>query len=757
MVIFNEMIHEHRMVPMDGRPHVSSNIRLWQGDSRGRWEGNTLVVETTNFNDKRNFQGSSQNMRLIERFTRTAPDTLVYEYTVDDPATFTKPWTARLPMARNPEPIYEYACHEGNYAMPHAPRGTSATSRRPPPRPPRRARTNFESNFGNPTADLPSRGSAVVVLAPQNRQTGTSRFETPPTIQEACRDRSPRRLAISSGKARWNGRQASCCAHRHMLNSFRRSRSARPGSASRIAMVMVLAAACAGGLFAAGIGPMRGGPLPDPLPLFPSTNWWNADVRTAPVDVSSSSYIAFVNGTRTGGAKLHPDLGGQVVPGGTAIYGMPYVVVDGSQPKVAVQFLYSDESDGVDHATNTSYPFYPIPTEAITERHWIEGGDPGNVDLRSSQDRHLLIVDRDNRHLYELYNVFFDPTKARWFAGSGAFYDMNTNDRRPDGWTSADAAGLAILPGLIRHDEVYPLDSSAEIAHALRVTVRATNGYVYPASHRAGSTLGALPMGARLRLKASKDTSAITSDAGVQRLFRAMKRYGLIVADNGSDMYITGTFDSRWDNGVLNPAFAALTASDFEVVKLGWRPSSPPVPDPPPAPPGAHGTRRGPVERRRRERRDRHDHIGRAGAFGRSGGHARQQRCGRFASPFRHRRSGDKLDDVRRSHRCGHRAQSCHNLGDLWRSNAHGSVVDRPALTDTRARFAAAQSIHCPWGAPSMATVTLTAAAPSGGAVVALASSQPSVASVPSSVTVQAGAKAATFQVTTVRSVRARR
>jgi len=120
VVIFNEMIHEHRMVPLDGRPHVGSDIRMWQGDSRGHWDGNTLVVETTNFNDKRNFQGSTENMRLTERFTRVAPNTLVYEYTVDDPATFSSPWTARIPMAKNSEPIYEYACHEGNYAMPHA-------------------------------------------------------------------------------------------------------------------------------------------------------------------------------------------------------------------------------------------------------------------------------------------------------------------------------------------------------------------------------------------------------------------------------------------------------------------------------------------------------------------------------------------------------------------------------------------------------------------------------------------------------------
>jgi hypothetical protein len=119
VVIINEMIHEHRMVPLDNRPHVPGTIRLWQGDSRGHWEGETLVVETTNFNDKRNYQSTTPNMKLTERFTRTAPDTLVYEYTIDDPATYARPWTARLPMALNPEPLYEYACHEGNYAMPH--------------------------------------------------------------------------------------------------------------------------------------------------------------------------------------------------------------------------------------------------------------------------------------------------------------------------------------------------------------------------------------------------------------------------------------------------------------------------------------------------------------------------------------------------------------------------------------------------------------------------------------------------------------
>ena len=120
VVIYNEMIHEHRMVAMDGRRHVASSIRMLQGDSTGRWDGNTLVVDTTNFTDRTSFRGATQDMHLIERFTRTSPDTMVYEYTVSDPATYTKSWTARVPMSKNPEIVYEYACHEGNYALPHA-------------------------------------------------------------------------------------------------------------------------------------------------------------------------------------------------------------------------------------------------------------------------------------------------------------------------------------------------------------------------------------------------------------------------------------------------------------------------------------------------------------------------------------------------------------------------------------------------------------------------------------------------------------
>src|SRR4029079_11122924 len=162
--------------------------------------------------------------------------------------------------------------------------------------------------------------------------------------------------------------------------------------------------------------------------------------------------------------------------------------------------------------------------------------------------------------------TYWNAAAGRWEAGSAAFFDMNRSDRRPDGWTSADAAGLAIFPGLIRYDEAF---AAGEITHAFRVTTRGSNGYVWPASHAAGTHASAPALGARLRLKASRDISGFTPE--VQRIFRAMKRYGLIVADNGSDMYISGTMDARWNNDVLTPAVSALTADDFEVVQLGWR------------------------------------------------------------------------------------------------------------------------------------------------------------------------------------------
>jgi hypothetical protein len=303
--------------------------------------------------------------------------------------------------------------------------------------------------------------------------------------------------------------------------------------------------------------------------LLPWDNPWNVDISWAPVDWRSNDYINFINRWRT--VRLHPDLGGVDWYDSSRNYGFPYIVVDWWQPKVAVDFdLYPYESDGFDPYSGQSYPFYPIPDEAIWNAHWIQSGPPGYVWDRY-EDRHMLIVDKDNNYLYELYNVWFDRDRWRWVAGGGAFWDMNTNNRRPEGWTSSDESGMQLLPGIIRFDEVYGGD---EIRHALRLSVAEVNGYVYPASHVAGWTPGAVPLGTRLRLRQDVDISYFPWD--VQKIFRALKRYGFIVTTksggDGTYMWVSGTFDPRWNNDVLNPAFHALTLWDFEVVQLGWTP-----------------------------------------------------------------------------------------------------------------------------------------------------------------------------------------
>jgi hypothetical protein len=297
--------------------------------------------------------------------------------------------------------------------------------------------------------------------------------------------------------------------------------------------------------------------------LFPATNWWNLDISAAPVDARSAALISWISGRTatnpTAVRRLHPDFG-------PPPYGIPYVVVGGDQPRLPVTFEYANESDtGV-----MGIPGYPLPSEAIAQPNYIEGGVPGGG---TTGDRHLLVVDRDRWLLYETFATRWNAALNRWEAGSGAIFDLRSNFRRPDGWTSADAAGLAILPGLVRYDEV---SGPGEITHAFRVTTRATNGYVWPASHAAGSNPSAPPMGTRLRLKASRSLASFPAD--VQKIFRAMQRYGLIVADNGSDMYISGTMDARWNNSVLNPAFRSLTADDFDVVQLGWREAAPRAP-----------------------------------------------------------------------------------------------------------------------------------------------------------------------------------
>lgn len=290
-------------------------------------------------------------------------------------------------------------------------------------------------------------------------------------------------------------------------------------------------------------------------PLFPGDNWWNRDISQVGVDASSAALIDWIcdrtDSADPCDARLHPDFGGHP-------YGIPYIGVSEDQPLEVIDFvLYGDESD----AGATGRPDgYPVPEIARQQDGWIEGGEAGGGD---SGDRHLLVVDRDRWLLFELWATRWNGSS--WEAGSGAVFDLSSNDRRPEGWTSSDAAGLAVLPGLVKYHEV----ENDDITHALRVTVRATDGHVWPASHTAGSTAGAPPLGTRLRLRADFDTSGFPAD--MRRIFDAMKQYGLIIADNGSDMFVQGTMDERWDNDVLNPAFHSLYADDFEVIELGWR------------------------------------------------------------------------------------------------------------------------------------------------------------------------------------------
>jgi hypothetical protein len=272
---------------------------------------------------------------------------------------------------------------------------------------------------------------------------------------------------------------------------------------------------------------------------FPDDNPWNRDVSGDQVDPNSSTLIASCGAN----ASVHPDFG-TVWDG--APNGIPYVLVGGDQPKVSVTFDYDDESDPGP---------YPIPADAP-----IEGGPEGDG------DRHVLIVDVDNWKLYELFDAHPHNGGASWTAGSGAVFDLSSNALRPAGFTSADAAGLPIFPGLVRYDEVAEL---GEIRHALRFTCpRTRRAYVSPARHWASSNTSAAlpPMGMRVRLKASVDISHFPPRLRV--ILTAMKKYGMFLADNGSAFYVSGAPDPRWDDDELH-ALSSLHGSDFEVVKLG--------------------------------------------------------------------------------------------------------------------------------------------------------------------------------------------
>ena len=280
----------------------------------------------------------------------------------------------------------------------------------------------------------------------------------------------------------------------------------------------------------AGVAPTLAG-----CQVFPADNIWNTPVEALPVHASSDAYVETIGLD----ANVHADFGSGEWDGGPI--GIPFVVVPGNQAKVPVAFYWDDESDPGG---------YPVPANPP-----IEGGSG------SDGDRHILMLDSEACVLYELYHAYPEAGDA-WSALSGAIYDLDSNALRPDTWTSADAAGLPILPGLVLYDEVM----SGEITHALRFTAPETlSGYVWPARHEASDLTEPQypPLGLRFRLRADFDVAGYS--APIQVILRALKKYGLILADNGSSWYISGAPDERWDNDMLHELDDVL-GEDFEAV-----------------------------------------------------------------------------------------------------------------------------------------------------------------------------------------------
>jgi hypothetical protein len=349
----------------------------------------------------------------------------------------------------------------------------------------------------------------------------------------------------------------------------------------RVVAAAVAAIACVGltmpfGAQARPIGPdgPAGPPTLAGCPMFPADNVWNWPVDELPVHPLSRTYVETIGAAR----PVHPDFGSGLWNGGPI--GIPFVVVPGTQPKVPVTFEYADESDPGP---------YPIPRDAP-----IEGG------AQSNGDRHILVVDKDNCVLYETWSTY-PNADGSWRAGSGAKFDLRSNALRPDTWTSSDAAGLPVLHGLVRYDEV----AAGEISHAIRFTVPQTQRkYIWPARHYASNLVDARypPMGLRMRLRAGFDDSGLSPDTRV--ITRALKKYGMILADNGSAWFISGVPDERWNNDHLRE-LARITGADFEAVDTSILmadpdsgrvagaivPSSTPTaPAPTPTPPAATAT-----------------------------------------------------------------------------------------------------------------------------------------------------------------------
>ncbi len=284
--------------------------------------------------------------------------------------------------------------------------------------------------------------------------------------------------------------------------------------------------------------PMIGG-----CPVFPADNPWNQDISTLPVHPMSSVWIGKINGMNGGNAQrlnLHPDWGS------LPEWGIPFVVVPDTQPVVNIVFdLYPDESDPGP---------YPFPPDAP-----IEGTNA------SDGDRHVIVIQQGACKLYEVWRGFKDASGTGWHVANGAVFDLTSNTYRPDGWTSADAAGLPIFPGLVRYDEV----AAGHIDHALRFTVPQTQeGWIHPARHMASSTTDTTypPMGARLRLRADYDVSGLSEQAKV--IAAALKKYGMILSDNGSAWFISGATDARWNDDSVG-TLKTIPADAFDVVYTG--------------------------------------------------------------------------------------------------------------------------------------------------------------------------------------------
>jgi Carbohydrate binding domain len=325
---------------------------------------------------------------------------------------------------------------------------------------------------------------------------------------------------------------------------------------ARISLLVLVA------LVPASLAEGRAVPGAPSCPMTPADSFWHADVSALPVHAQSAPWISSIGAT----AGLKADFGAGQWNGGPI--GIPYTTVPGTQPRVPVSFGYADESDPGP---------YPVPPNAP-----IEGGSS------SSGDRHVLVVDRDACRLWELYSAYPQNGGASWTAGSGATWSLTSNAMRPLGWTSGDAAGLPILPGLVRYDEV----AAGEIDHVVRFTAPRTAGaYVWPASHKA-QTGGASdpPMGAWLRLKASYDISGYS--AHNQVILRALKKHGMVLADNGSSLFMSGSPDPGWNDSDLNAlravpgsAFEAVDVSSLKVSSTSYAVSGGAPPPPPPPPP----------------------------------------------------------------------------------------------------------------------------------------------------------------------------